>query len=87
MPVVRVPIGTPSTRNSTISTAAPLPPAAVVAMVSGTSGVTRTTALGLLMSTRGEVIAIVGVPNAAVTIAARETPVLPRSSVAMASNT
>ena len=87
IPVVRVPIWTPSTRNSTNRTAAPLPPAADVAIVSGTLGVTLTTAAGLLASTRGEVMAIVGVPKAAVTVAARETLVLPRSSVAMASNT
>ena len=53
---------------------------ALAAILSGTLGVARAVALGL-----GVVMAMVGVAKAALIVAAFETAVLPRSSVAMAS--
>ena len=77
---VRVLTGIPSISNSTRSTPAPPPPVAVVANVSGTPGVART-----VPEEPGETMAIVGVPNAAVTNTALETVLLPRSSIAIRS--
>ena len=82
--VVRVPTTLPETRNSTSRTVAALPPVAVAVRVSGTPGVAR---VGATWVPSGDVIATDGLVKAAVTVAAFESVVLPRSSVAIASMT
>ena len=79
---VRLPTRLPPTKNSTKSTVAPLPPVAVAVSVSGVPGVAR---VGETTVPVGAVNVTVGLVKAAVTVAAFETLVLPRSSVAIAS--